>query len=258
MARSADNSTVEERIARITNIFSTFRNPDKETVLTPWRVVNMHLGDCLGGYVFFDEKMENKLEKPCYVNHGEVTENVFAENAKILEINSKSGLYPLFMAYSIYKNILKTKFPKDDSVTSIEAQLKIWDKVVAENIYVLCKTPMAKSITKRTLIGFRNAKVNTRYFEDLINQITHKKQNFLDKVKQGKTYWKSNNNDNMKFNAIVGNPPYQDTGGAGGNNDAPIFHHFCRIASKVSSKYSSLIIPSRWFAAGRENLNWRF
>ena len=58
----------------------------------------------------------------------------------------------------------------------------------------------------------------------------------------------------MKFNAIVGNPPYQDTGGAGGNNDAPIFQHFCRIASKVSAKYSSLVIPSRWFAAGRENL----
>lgn len=29
-----------------------FRNPDKETVLTPWRVVNMHMGDCIGGYSF--------------------------------------------------------------------------------------------------------------------------------------------------------------------------------------------------------------
>ena len=254
MARAADNLTIEERIARITTIFSTFRNPDKETVLTPWRVVNMHLGDCLGGYVFFDETMEKPQEQPRFVNHEEVTKNVFSEDSKILEINSKSGLYPLFMAYGIYKNILKVKFPKKDTIPSIDAQQKIWDKVVAENIFVLCKTPMAKSITKRTLIGFREAKVNTRYFEDLVNQISNKQQNFLDKVKQGKTNWKSNNNDNMKFNAIVGNPPYQDTGGAGGNNDAPIFQHFCRIASKVSAKYSSLVIPSRWFAAGRENL----
>ena len=52
MARAADKLSVEERIERITDIFSTFRNPDKETVLTPWRVVNMHLGDCLGGYNF--------------------------------------------------------------------------------------------------------------------------------------------------------------------------------------------------------------
>jgi len=258
MARAADNLTIEERIARITTIFSTFRNPDKETVLTPWRVVNMHLGDCLGGYLFFDETIEKPLEQPRFVNHEEVTATVFSEDSKILEINSKSGLYPLYMAYGIYKNILKVKFPKKDTIPSIEAQLIIWDKVVADNIFVLCKTPMAKSITKRTLIGFREAKVNTRYFEDLVNQISNKQQNFLDKVKQGKTYWKSNNNDNMKFNAIVGNPPYQDTGGAGGNNDAPIFQHFCRIASKVSAKYSSLVIPSRWFAAGRENLLGEF
>ena len=37
MARAADKLSIEERIERITDIFSTFRNPDKETVLTPWR-----------------------------------------------------------------------------------------------------------------------------------------------------------------------------------------------------------------------------
>lgn len=58
----------------------------------------------------------------------------------------------------------------------------------------------------------------------------------------------------MKFNVVVGNPPYQDKGGSGGNNDAPIFQHFSRIATALSSNYASLIIPSRWFAAGRENL----
>lgn len=61
MARAADKLSVEERIERITGIFSTFRNPDKETVLTPWRVVNMHLGDCLGGYNFF----ERTMKPPC-------------------------------------------------------------------------------------------------------------------------------------------------------------------------------------------------
>jgi len=43
-------------------------------------------------------------------------------------------------------------------------------------------------------------------------------------------------------------------GGAGGNNDAPIFQHFSRIASKLTNNYTSLIIPARWFTAGRENL----
>jgi hypothetical protein len=252
MARAADKVSVEERIGRITTIFNTFRNPDKETVLTPWRVVNMHLSDCLGGYTFYDEAFEHPLEEPRFVDQGEVTKEVFAPDARILEINSKSGLYPLYMAYGIYRSRLKAEYPDGDGTP--EQQIAVWDQVIAENIFVICKTPMAKSITKRTLAGFRKAKVNTRYFEDLVNQITNKSANFAEKVKQGKTYWKSNNNDNMKFNAIVGNPPYQLTGGSGGNNDAPIFQHFCRIANKVSNRYVSLIIPSRWFAAGRENL----
>lgn len=259
MARAADNLAVDERIDRITTIFNYFRNPDKETVLTPWRVVNMHLGDTLGGYVFLDENREKTTAQAKFVNHGKVTENVFSPDANILEINSKSGLYPLYMAYSIFRNSIKQKFPdKQTDELSVEEQLKVWDKVIEQNIFVICKTPMAKSITKRTLVGFRNAKVNTHYFEDLVNQIKHKPDNFIKKVKKGKTYWKTKEDDNMKFNAIVGNPPYQEMGGSGGNNDAPIFQHFCRIASKLSNHYISLIIPARWFAAGRENLLGEF
>jgi hypothetical protein len=63
----ADHLTIEERIERITHIFGTFRNPDKETVLTPWRVVNMHLGDCLGGYVFLDETREKTIAHPRFM-----------------------------------------------------------------------------------------------------------------------------------------------------------------------------------------------
>ena len=48
MVKEADNLSTEDRINKIATIFSYFHNPDKETVLTPWRVVNMHLSDCLG------------------------------------------------------------------------------------------------------------------------------------------------------------------------------------------------------------------
>ena len=248
MARAADKLSIEERIERITDIFSTFRNPDKETVLTPWRVVNMHLGDCLGGYNFYDTEYQNVISEPRFIDKGEVTAEVFSPESRILEINSKSGLYPLYMAYGIYRARVKASL---FAVETIEEQQAVWDKVIAENIFVICKTPMAKSITKRTLAGFRKAKVNTRYFEDLINQIKNKPENFIAKVAKGRSYWKAIDNDNMKFNAIVGNPPYQEVVDQkesinGQKVSISIFQYFQTISEKIG-KYTALIYPgSRW------------
>ena len=63
MARAADRLTIEERIERITDIFSTFRNPDKETVLTPWRVVNMHMSDTTWRLYFFQRGFQRNYHR---------------------------------------------------------------------------------------------------------------------------------------------------------------------------------------------------
>lgn len=250
LARAADQQTIEERIERITHIFGTFRNPDKETVLTPWRVVNMHLGDCLGGYSFLDDKREKTISQPHFVSQGKVTDEVFAPDSHILEINSKSGLYPLFVTYSIFRNRIKEKYSdKEPNELTIEQQQKLWDKTVAGNVFVLCKTPMAKSITKRTLVGFRDAKVNTHYFEDMVRQITQRPDKFIAKIRKGQSYWKANNNNDMKFNAIVGNPPYQVTAESG-NRSLPVYNHFIQISKDINPDYLSLIVPSRWMSGG--------
>ena len=250
MAKAADRLSVEERIGRITDIFSTFRNPDKETVLTPWRVVNMHLGDCLGGYNFFDKEYERTLDEPRFIDHGKVTAEVFTSDARILEINSKSGLYPLYMAYGIYRARLKDSTISADT---LEEQQAVWDKVVAENIFVVCKTPMAKSITKRTLVGFRKAKTNMYAPEDLINKIKNQPELFIKKVYDlvGKE---------MKFNAVVGNPPYQEVVAQketdnGQKRSSSIFQYFQEISERLG-RYTSLIYPgARWIHRSGKGLD---
>lgn len=256
-ARAADMMSPTERVQRIALIFSHFHNPDKETVLTPWRVVNMHIADCMGGYKFFADDNETELNEPLLIDRGEVTQSVFADpDTHILEINSKTGLYPLYMAYTTYRFARQRFIDKHMLARDLtrEEEQEIWDEVISRNIFVICKTKMARSITRRTLIGFRQSKVNLHAFDDLLNQVKNNKESFVKNITRP-NFWNIKNSNNMlKFNAIVGNPPYQLTGASGGNNDAPIFQVFSMLANYLTTNYSSLILPSRWFTAGRENL----
>ena len=248
MARAADKFTIEERIERISAIFNTFRNPDKETVLTPWRVVNMHMNDCLGGWCFYDEEFKQPLSVPRYVDQGEVTNDVFRPDAHILEINSKSGLYPLYVAYNVYRSRVEAAKQKYGEVSHGFA-MNLWDATIEENILVVCKTPMAKSITKRTLAGFRATRVNAQYYPNLIENISERPEAVVNTFRDGKHFWKINQDTNMKLDAIVGNPPYQVTIDNQRGLASQIFPEFVKLSIILKGKYVSLVTPSRWFTA---------
>lgn len=251
MARAADKFTIEERIERIATIFNTFRNPDKETVLTPWRVVNMHMSDCLGGWCFWDEEFKQMISTPRYVDQGKVTADVFRTDSHILEINSKSGLYPLYVAYNIYRCRVEEAKKKYGEV-GMGFSKSLWDATIEENILVVCKTPMAKSITKRTLAGFRNTRVNAQYYPNLIENISERPEAVVNTFRDGKHFWKINENTSMKLDAIVGNPPYQQMDGGGkGSSSTSLFDKFVDISFKLNPHYCSMIIPSRWFSGGK-------
>jgi len=332
MVKEADNLNTEDRIAKIATIFSYFHNPDKETVLTPWRVVNMHMSDTVGGWCFWDEDFvapyteENQYgenvnaarpvgvtvddnNQPHFTN--EVTQDIFGDyNARILEINSKTGLYPLYMAYSLFKGAKEPNYRKvhltGERGKSLNAEqyyhqagddLEIWKDVLQDNIFVVCRTKMAVSITKRTLAGFRkDIRMNIRCYEhdvpvtdlvsagvlkaadehvtkkgktyffngheslecDMINVLRAKPELFQNDIVRGNDFWhvynsipKSENEDinNMKFKAVVGNPPYMLKQKA--TSDTPIYHLFMDASFKLSN-FVTLITPARFlFDAGK-------
>lgn len=248
IAKNADNLEPRERVEKIAELFSTFKNPDKETVLTPWRVVNLHMAQTLGGYCFYDKEYEKEIDIPRFVDNGQVTKDTLANpDANILEINSKTGLYPLYVTYSIYQNKC------GDRELSFEEKQKIWDEVVNDNIYVICKTPMAKAITQRTLLGYSNGKINAHAFDDLVNQMKEKQAQLVQKIKSP-SFWNKGGVE-MKFNAIVGNPPYQiliDNN----HRTVPVYHHFYNVSISISGLVT-LISPARFlFNAGLTPLEW--
>ena len=283
LAIEADDMHIEDRMERITTIHSWFKNPDKETVLTPWNVVNMHLHTALGGYSFFDpkdykspvmkdvavkdengndvidengnvrtESVEISVtEQPAYRDG--ITTEVFgtydagkdAIQTQILEINSKTGLYPLYMAYNLYRlqmdAYIREKVYDDVENLSVKEEQATWDNVIKNNIYVICNTKMAAQITYRTLMGFRDEDKCQHHIRttNLVERASkdNERTELIKELMTGK-YW-SLNEEQMNFNAIVGNPPYQ------GNSSAQLYPLFYLLSIELGN-IVSLIFPTGW------------
>lgn len=254
IAKSADKLNPTERVKKIADLFNTFKNPDKETVLTPWRVVNMHMSDTLGGWCFYDRTFDEtygRLDQPIYVSQGETSINTIAtSNSRILEINSKSGLYPLYITYSIYRQrCLNCDTKKLDEAKEKE----LWKKTLQNNVYVVCKTRMASSITKRTLFGYNeNIDFNILTYENIVDLIKNNLNDFAKELNNPATWGKEGKS--MKFSAVVGNPPYQEEGS--NTRKSPIYHYFYDLSFALSKKVT-LISPARFlFDAGQTPKKW--
>lgn len=253
--KEADGLPVEQRVVEIARMLSTFHYPDHETVLTPWWVVNMHMGITVGGYNFYDEQYRNLLPgSPRWVECKPFTDRVFSVDSQVLEINSKSGVYPLYLTYTLWRIYSNADHPQ-----SVEKEYQLWDKVLLNNMFILCKTEMAKKITERVLTGYRKVETHCNVYPKLVEtlRLNNTKKNKQKKEKLVKElnsckYWNVNNGKkDMKFNAVVSNPPYNI-----GVNKEPLYHLFIDLG-RQASELGSIIHPGRFlFNAGKTPKKW--
>ncbi|HEL0771743.1 TPA: Eco57I restriction-modification methylase domain-containing protein [Streptococcus equi subsp. zooepidemicus] len=244
-AKSFDDMDFIERAEQIAELFGTFKNPDKETVLTPWRVVNLQIAKSVGGLNFYDDNFESVTDGATSNLHwvdNDLMSSVYHKEVKILDINAKTGLYPLHSAISLY---YQKVMENDDN--HFEAD-QVYQEILAHNIYAIAKTPMAKTITERTLTGYRNYKTNVTYIENLTDTL----KTDIEKGKQlvEEAFKK------VKFDVVIGNPPYQEEGIGEVARDEPIYHKFMDLAYEVADKVV-LITPARFlFNAGQTPKAW--
>lgn len=143
-------------------------------------------------------------------------------DAKFLDIASKEGEF----ASAIIQEFGDTY---KDKIYSIPTSSIAYE--FTRRVYEALEMPVENIKTKYNSIEYNSYDLIGPRGEEIINELK-----------------------NMGITVAVGNPPYQDEGGSGGTNDAPIFQDFSDAAKTISHTFSSLIIPSKWFTGGRSNL----